>query len=313
MSLGRSSCGSEVMMLDDQAIAVDDRPPGTIDNINVTQSSRVHIGPKFVSITQNVDKTKVVKDLPFHLYIWDVAKSMNKSEKMCCVAALLVLVVCVFLVIYFTVIVKNVEKEIESPHEWFIDKEMWLAIKRNYTEKNDDFNPLRLVIIAHTVSQECFNFKDCAAELRTIQSYFLKNYQYDIPYNFLIGNDGRVYEGRGWNIVGAHTFTYNRCSMGLAFIGDYREGLPAYSKVSQLQQERAQMLFKQGVELGYLHPDFLVVGAMDLQITYSPGANLYKAIQTWPQYDHENVYYNRSCEEVQKMFRDKELKSTTTI
>lgn len=61
MSTGRSSCGSEVMMLDDQTVTVDDRPPSTIGNVNVTQSSRVHIGPKFVSITQNVDRTKVVK------------------------------------------------------------------------------------------------------------------------------------------------------------------------------------------------------------------------------------------------------------
>lgn len=35
----------------------------------------------------------------------------------------------------------------------------------------------------------------------------------------MIGNDGRVYEARGWNKVGAHTKGYNRCSLGLAFIG----------------------------------------------------------------------------------------------
>lgn len=28
----------------------------------------------------------------------------------------------------------------------------------------------------------------------------------DIPYNFLVGGDGFVFEGRGFDIMGAHTF-----------------------------------------------------------------------------------------------------------
>lgn len=41
-------------------------------------------------------------------------------------------------------------------------------------------------------------------------------------YNFLIGTDGSVYEGLGWNIVGYHTLGYNECSIGLAFIGQQK-------------------------------------------------------------------------------------------
>lgn len=39
---------------------------------------------------------------------------------------------------------------------------------------------------------------------------------WDIGYSFMIGEDGNVYEGRGWDEVGAHTYGYN--SVGL---GDY--------------------------------------------------------------------------------------------
>lgn len=39
--------------------------------------------------------------------------------------------------------------------------------------------------------------------------------------SFLIGGDGRVYEGAGWHTVGAHTYGYNRNGLGLAFIGDF--------------------------------------------------------------------------------------------
>jgi hypothetical protein len=31
----------------------------------------------------------------------------------------------------------------------------------------------------------------------------------DIGYNFLVGEDGNVYEGRGWTQVGAQTLNYN--------------------------------------------------------------------------------------------------------
>ena len=36
----------------------------------------------------------------------------------------------------------------------------------------------------------------------------------DIGYTFLVGEDGNVYEGRGWDIVGAHCPWYNFRSIG---------------------------------------------------------------------------------------------------
>lgn len=43
----------------------------------------------------------------------------------------------------------------------------------------------------------------------------------DIGYSFLIGEDGRVYEGRGWDRVGAHAPQYNHVSIGVCFLGDF--------------------------------------------------------------------------------------------
>ena len=38
----------------------------------------------------------------------------------------------------------------------------------------------------------------------------------DIGYNFIVGEDGNVYEGRGWGIRGAHagTSSLNEISLG---------------------------------------------------------------------------------------------------
>lgn len=48
----------------------------------------------------------------------------------------------------------------------------------------------------------------------------------DIGYNFLIGGEGRVYVGRGWDNVGAHTYGYNRISIAFSLIGNYQEDPP---------------------------------------------------------------------------------------
>lgn len=44
----------------------------------------------------------------------------------------------------------------------------------------------------------------------------------DIGYSFGIGSDGRVYTGRGWDVVGAHAPKYNNRSIGVCVIGDWR-------------------------------------------------------------------------------------------
>uniref|UniRef100_A0A2A4K4P1 Peptidoglycan recognition protein n=1 Tax=Heliothis virescens TaxID=7102 RepID=A0A2A4K4P1_HELVI len=305
---GRAGGSSEVVVLDDRVIEAAARAQPGVTNINVTKSTGLHIGPKFVSVTQNVDNTEVVKDLPLPRYLWDIAKSTTKAERLSCAAALIVLVVCVLLIVYFTVIAKRtVDSVVDvAPHEWYITREMWLAPEFvNDGDTIQRFDPLRLVIIAHTVSPECTLFKNCAAEMRNLQGYFIKNFRYDLPYNFLIGNEGRVYVGRGWNVIGAHTQFYNRCSLGIGFIGDYREGLPSYSKVTEKQLERAKMLLDLGVEYGYLHPDYHVLGAKDLQSSQSPGTNLYRAIQNWTHYDHENHYRDKTCEEIYEYFQNR--------
>ena len=37
----------------------------------------------------------------------------------------------------------------------------------------------------------------------------------------MIGSEGSVFEGRGWNVVGAHTLHFNDVGYGIDFIGTY--------------------------------------------------------------------------------------------
>ena len=48
----------------------------------------------------------------------------------------------------------------------------------------------------------------------------------DIGYSFLAGDDGNIYEGRGWDRVGAHTKGYNSRGLAVSFMGNYKDHLP---------------------------------------------------------------------------------------
>lgn len=40
-----------------------------------------------------------------------------------------------------------------------------------------------------------------------------------LAHSFLVGDDGRVYEGVGWNVRGSHDQGFSNISLGIAFFG----------------------------------------------------------------------------------------------
>lgn len=95
-------------------------------------------------------------------------------------------------------------------------------------------------------------------------------------HSFLIGNDGRVYEGTGWHIVGAHTYHYNRNGLGIAFIGDFSDELP-----TEAAMNAAKELMRCGVRRGELDRHYRMLAGRQLIATDSPGTELYGEIQQW--------------------------------
>ncbi len=70
--------------------------------------------------------------------------------------------------------------------------------------------------IHHTVS----GASDPARQLRGIQRYHMDtNGWCDVGYHFLVGQDGRVYEGRPLELLGAHVGSNNTGNIGISYIG----------------------------------------------------------------------------------------------
>lgn len=106
----------------------------------------------------------------------------------------------------------------------------------------------------------------------------------DIGYNFLIGGDGAVYIGRGWDKQGAHTRSYNTKSICIAFIGTFISEPP-----SKRQLHPVQALLEEGMKQHKLSVDYRLYGHRQLIASESPGQALYDLIQHWPN------WYNTSA------------------
>lgn len=111
---------------------------------------------------------------------------------------------------------------------------------------------------------------ECAWRIRNTQTYhkYFRGFD-DIGYNFLIGGDGRAYEGRGWNKQGAHTKGFNEKSIGIAFSGIFKQKIPP-----DQQLRAAQQLIKIGVETRKLDPNYRLYGACQMRPTDSSGTAL---------------------------------------
>ncbi|XP_012998576.1 peptidoglycan recognition protein 4 [Cavia porcellus] len=142
--------------------------------------------------------------------------------------------------------------------------------------------PAKYVIILHTGGRTCSSANECRLLVQDLQSLFMdKHKKCDIGYNFLVGQDGGVYEGVGWNVQGCSTPGYSDIALGIVFMGTFSGNLPNATAL-----EAAQDLIQCAVIKGYLTPNYLLLGHRDVANTLSPGQALYNIIKTWPHFKH---------------------------
>ncbi|XP_004632369.2 peptidoglycan recognition protein 4 isoform X2 [Octodon degus] len=140
--------------------------------------------------------------------------------------------------------------------------------------------PAKYVIILHTAGRTCSVAEECRQLVQDLQSLSVDKYkECDIGYNFLVGQDGGVYEGVGWNVQGSSTPGYNDIALGIVFMGTFTGNPPNATAL-----QAAQDLIQCAVLKGYLTPNYLLMGHSDVVNTLSPGQALYNIIKTWPHF-----------------------------
>ncbi|XP_023944694.2 peptidoglycan recognition protein [Bicyclus anynana] len=159
-----------------------------------------------------------------------------------------------------------------------VTKKQWDGLKPLHVEYLP--RPVNIVIIEHTATPGCSTDAGCEELVRNIQNNQMEQLNFwDIGMSFLVGGNGKVYEGSGWLRVGAHTYGYNRRSIGISFIGNYNTDEPTAD-----QLEAVRKLIQCGVDKGHLTSDYHLLAHRQLISTESPGRKLYREIRTWPHY-----------------------------
>ncbi len=85
-----------------------------------------------------------------------------------------------------------------------------------------EYSTVEHVIIHHTDTP---NTQDIPTAVRSIYYYHAVTQGWgDIGYNYLVGRDGRIYQGRygGQDVIGGHSYQYAIGSSGISIIGDFQ-------------------------------------------------------------------------------------------
>ncbi|XP_066250832.1 peptidoglycan-recognition protein SC2-like [Euwallacea similis] len=110
--------------------------------------------------------------------------------------------------------------------------------------------PLAVLIVTETGTATCGDLSKCFGAMQNLQnSHVGIEHLPDIRYNFVVGGDGNVYEGRGWLVQNERKDN----SVEVAFMGEFSE-----QPLEQFMALTGPWLIEQGVKGGYLRNDVKV-------------------------------------------------------
>ncbi len=129
-------------------------------------------------------------------------------------------------------------------------------------------------------------FQDsCIKTVQSLQTFDRKISNFnDIRYNFLISEDGSVFEGTGFNYRGHHTFDmlakYYENSIGIFFIGNYSDG-----SLSQQQINATKSLIRGGIDGGKIAENYLLYNKFQLEAGKNRWGSFGQQISRFPHYE----------------------------
>ncbi|XP_028130984.1 peptidoglycan-recognition protein SB1 [Diabrotica virgifera virgifera] len=165
-----------------------------------------------------------------------------------------------------------------------ISRSQWGASAAK-SKTNLSRNPPPYVVIHHSETPPCPVTEKCKQRVKNIQYDHINNRGWsDIGYNFLIGGDGNVYEGRGWGLQGSHCPNYNSRSIGICLIGDFQNHLPSAGQLEALKN-----LIDCGVQNNKISSSYKLIGHRQGRQTKCPGDALYEEVTKMPHWEaHPN-------------------------
>ncbi|XP_053624267.1 peptidoglycan recognition protein-like isoform X3 [Plodia interpunctella] len=287
-SSGRSSAGSEVGMIDHPASSLRMSDIPNVASLNVTNSPQFHLGPKIYNVNQTIHQSEVIKGQLLGL---ELVTAQSSRRLRCSVAvfvcwAFLVAGVLAFIVFYFALHKEQTRLDLGLNEEWYLRRGDWQAMPPYAVEFLQE--PVKNVIIGHSVTKSCTDKYSCIQTVLSIQQDHLRRDYADIGPNYLISENGLLFEGRGANVKAAMVKLWNSKSITIMFLGNY-----VHDTAQQIQFDHVNILLDKLVKKKVLYPDYDVYGLCQLS-TYviSPGPGVMKQMS---RFSHWNPIDATKC------------------
>lgn len=118
-----------------------------------------------------------------------------------------------------------------------LERNIWGA---NQGKKMNPAGSFNKITVHHTTEKQEDNKRNDIHFIQTIQKYHQKTKGWaDIGYHFILGKDGKIYEGRLLSFQGAHVRNHNKGNIGIAILGDLNK-----HQLSKIQRESLSALIE---------------------------------------------------------------------
>lgn len=142
---------------------------------------------------------------------------------------------------------------------------------------------ISLLVVHHTALKVGGDGRSGVERVRALYAYHSNNRGWgDIGYNYLIDEDGQIYEGRqgGDGAVGGHAYCWNTGTVGIALLGNFEMEKPMQVQIGALQWLLKDLAERHGLSLEgnvRFHGKELspIIGHRDLLSTDCPGYYAY--------------------------------------
>lgn len=215
------------------------------NNIRVGRYQTLHIGDVYNNIFRSANSTNS-DSVQLQVPDKDEDKKTFKRRKLLIGAVVMLIMLGVTAgAVYFVIGTNSIEdRAIE-----YVPHEKWFRVEMKTLTW-----PIKRIIVGHTANEGCYDEVEC--KLKILQMFM--NYQNlsDIPYNFLIGGDGTVFEGRGFCYEGDHTSnsngsSYNDIGIGVFFIGTFETVQPSNEQIEAFSKFIKQSVSKEVIVEDY--------------------------------------------------------------
>ncbi|MDP1845841.1 MAG: peptidoglycan recognition family protein [Candidatus Moranbacteria bacterium] len=208
-----------------------------------------------------------------------------KTKKIILPLAVFIVCFCFFGYSNYFALAKKVQKnQIATNIPTIYPRSSWSSLSDDKRSKKiwpaEIENP-KVLIIHHTAT----SYKGSTSkQIKKIYRYHSYTRKWgDIGYNYIIGKDGAIFEGRygGNGVIGGHTSGYNEGSIGISVIGNYQsekissEALDSLEKLIGWLAANNSIDISNGISFHGEKLDSAVIGHKDVASTACPGKNIY--------------------------------------